>query len=74
MADTDRELDWAAKNVVQGAAVAPQATPVNYADTSHLRTRLAAINGSYFTAARLNQMTKNDMMYAVRIADDPGSI
>lgn len=39
-----------------------------------LRARLIAINAGYFTAARLNTMTKNDLVYALRLADNPGGI
>jgi hypothetical protein len=33
-----------------------------------LRNRLVGLNGTYFTPARLDAMTKNDMIYAVRLA------
>lgn len=49
-------------------------TPANYADINHLKARLTAANGAYFTAARLNQMTKNDMVFALRAIDDAASI
>lgn len=39
-----------------------------------LRARLAVIDAGYYTAVRLNRMTKNDMLYAVRLADAPASI
>lgn len=42
----------------------------NYDSVGALRTRLAAINGSYWTAARLNLYTKSDLQYALRLADD----
>ncbi len=42
----------------------------NYASVAGLRARLAAINPTYYTAARLNTFTKNDLVYAVRLADD----
>lgn len=42
------------------------ATPLTIAA---LRTRLAAIDGAYYTAARLNTMTMNDMVFAVRLLD-----
>lgn len=45
-------------------------TSVNYTDVGSLRTRLAAIDAGYYTSARLDNMTKNDMVYAVRLADD----
>lgn len=74
MADTDIEYNLTSKAAVQGTATSEFATPANYASTSALRTRLAAINGGYYTAAKLNNMTKNDMVYAVRLNDDAGSI
>lgn len=49
-------------------------TPANYASVGAMRTRLAAINGAYFTAARLDQMSENDMIYALRLADDAASV
>lgn len=36
-------------------------------DVSTMRTRLAALDGSYYTSSRLNQMTINDMVYAIRV-------
>lgn len=50
------------------------ATPANYASVSAMRTRLAAINGTYYTSARLDQMTVNDMVYAIRVNDDATTI
>lgn len=49
-------------------------TVANYASVGALRTRLAAANGTYFTASRLDQMTKNDMEYALRLIDDAASV
>lgn len=62
------------KRQTQGAGTQPLATPANYASTSALRTRLAAINAGLYTAAYLNNMTKNDMIYAVRLNDDAAGI
>ncbi len=42
----------------------------NYASVAGLRARLTAVNPTYFNATRLNAMTKNDLVYAVRLADD----
>lgn len=50
------------------------ATGANYLSVSALRTRLAAANGAYYTNARLDQMTKNDMVYALRTIDDAAGI
>lgn len=38
-------------------------------DVAALRARLTALDAGFYTAARLNTMTKNDMVYAVRVAD-----
>ena len=46
----------------------------NYTNVFDLRTRLAAINAGYFTAAQLDRMTKNDMIYALRVASDAAGI
>lgn len=46
----------------------------NSTSISAMRTRLAAINAGYFTAARLDTMTRNDMIYALRVHSDTGSI
>lgn len=39
----------------------------NLGSIAGMRTRLAAIDGTYFTAARLDLMTENDMVYALRV-------
>lgn len=39
----------------------------NMDSVSELRTRLTALSASTFTAARLDAMTVNDMLYALRV-------
>lgn len=39
-----------------------------------MRARLTAINSSYYTAARLNEMTYNDLLYAIRVNDAVGTL
>lgn len=39
----------------------------NFNSLGVMRTRLAAINGTLYTTAYLNQMTYNDMVYALRL-------
>ena len=67
-------IDSVDKRKVQGANTNPLATPANYASVSALRTRLAAINGSLYISAYLDIMTKNDMIYVVRLSDDSAGI
>lgn len=56
------------------ASTTPIGTPANYGSISALRTRLAAINGAYYTADRLDAMTVNDMQYAVKLSDDSAGV
>lgn len=76
MADTEKEnpLGFTDKRRTQTTAGSGVTTPANFTDVTALRARLTAINGAYYTAARLNQMTKNDMVYAVRRADEAAGI
>lgn len=39
-----------------------------------MRARLAIIDSGFYTAARLNAMTVNDMIFAIRTSDNPASI
>lgn len=39
-----------------------------------MRARLAAINATTYSADQLDKMTYNDMVYAIRVNDAPGSI
>lgn len=49
-----------------GADVMAEVANAN--NVSALKTRLTALNATSFTAARLATMTKNDMLYALRVA------
>ena len=49
-------------------------TPVNYSTLTAIRTRLAAISSTYYTTARLDSLTINDMVYALRCHDDANTI
>lgn len=50
------------------------ATPANYASEAALDARLTAISATSYSAARLQSMTHNDKVYAVRLNDDSGTI
>jgi len=39
-----------------------------------MRARLAAIDAGFYTAAKMNSMTMNDMAYAIRVNDNAGTI
>lgn len=41
---------------------------------SAMKTRLNTINATSYSAARMATMTENDLMYAIRLADDAAGI
>lgn len=57
-----------------GGQTSGLAAPANYVSNGSLRSRLAALNGAYYTAAKLDQMTTNDMVFALRSIDDRTTI
>lgn len=50
------------------------ATPANYASETAINARLTAINATLYSAANLDKMTFNDKVYALRLADDSGTL
>lgn len=50
------------------------ATPANYSGNDELDAALVAANGTYYTAKRLDSMTQNDKVYALRTIQDAASI
>jgi hypothetical protein len=44
------------------------AETANLDTVADMKTRLAAINGTSYTADRMNKMTVNDLVYALRVA------
>lgn len=44
------------------------------ATITSMKSRLQDIDSAYYTGARLNQMTYNDMVYALRLADNPTTV
>lgn len=67
-------LGFVDKRRVAGDTTLRAATPLNYVDVGKMRTRLAAISGTTYTTAVLNQMTTNDMVFAIRTNDDAASL
>lgn len=46
----------------------------NYISVFALRNRLSTLNATYYTSQKLNEMTVNDMIFALRNMEDPKSI
>jgi len=77
MAQVDNEYlaGFVDKRRVRGESGASVLTEQNnYDNVNDMRTRLAALNGTYYTATRLDGMTKNDMIYALRTISDAAGI
>lgn len=64
----------ARKAVANPGNTSDLATPSNYGSINSMRTRLAAAQPGYYTSTVLDQMTVNDMIYALRTIDDTTSI
>jgi hypothetical protein len=64
------------KRDVQGSAAKTMSgtTWTNIGDIAAARARLTAISGTTYPAAVLDKMTFNDMIYAIRVNDEAGSI
>lgn len=69
-------LDFVNANWVPPAGASGSFVSSNnsYASISGLRGRLQAANAAYYTNARLDSLTVNDMVFAVRNIDDPTTI
>lgn len=77
MADIEREnpLGFVDKRRTRdGAGTGLTSDTTNYGSVGDLRAVLAVRNPSLYTAEMLNKMTKNDMVYALRLADDAAGI
>jgi hypothetical protein len=71
MADTDLTNVWGFTDKRRGRGTTTTETnaeAANMTSISAMRTRLTALNGAYYTTARLNNMTENDMIYALKDA------
>lgn len=62
------------KGVNGGASAGAGFNDADQLTINAMRARLTAISGTSYSAARLNQMTYNDMIYALRVHDAPTSI
>lgn len=72
--EVENIFNFVDKRQVAGQATDNLTTPANFADVAALRARLTAINSTYYTATLLNKMTRNDMVYAVRLSDEAAGI
>lgn len=59
---------------VTGTGAGALTTPANYDTNAAMDARLIAIDSVTFTQARLDSMTDNDKIFAIRTLDDPGTL
>lgn len=64
----------AGKNINGGDDVGAGFTNANAVTLDALRARLTAISNTAYSTARLDAMTENDMIYALRVHDANASI
>lgn len=74
LTDTGTQGGFVDKRRGLGLPGNPVATPLNYDSVTGLRARLTAISGTTYTAAVLDAMTVNDMVFAVRTNDDAAGL
>lgn len=72
MADLDinNEFGMVDKRIGRGNTATTNilAEVANMDSIADIKARLTAINGTSYTAARMATMTKNDLLYALRVA------
>jgi hypothetical protein len=75
MAVSENEFRVTDRRRVQASTAKPGTLGgTNYASVAAMRARLTAINPTSYTTKRIDDMTKNDMEYAIRLADDAAGI
>lgn len=62
------------KRTGRGTSTNPVTSDASLKDITAMRARLTAINAGYYTSARLDKLTKNDMLMAIRLNDDLAGI
>lgn len=58
----------------QGGGNSLISSSANYGSINALKSRLSTLNASYYTVAKLDQMSVNDMVWALRSMEDKGTI
>ena len=62
-------------NMNGGTSTPPTGLDMDNADNiAAMRTRLNTIDSGFYTTAKLNTMTYNDMVYAIRVNDNATTI
>jgi hypothetical protein len=72
--ETENPLGIVDKRRGRGVTGTGLTTPANALDVNALRTRLLAVSATAYSTANLDKMTKNDMIYALRLADESAGV
>lgn len=62
------------KRQAQGDTTQPLTNPTYFHSVATLRSQLGIVDGAYFTADKLNSMTHNDLVYAMRLSAEAAGI
>lgn len=74
---TMQSINLAGGTVTPSATTAPVVTAFNDTNLGTIaaaRARLAVVDAATYTSAYLDKMTYNDMVYALRVADNPQTV
>lgn len=71
---TKNMLGYVDKRRVPADAANRVTTDANFSDITSMRTRLFAVSATAYSVANLDKMTVNDMLYALRLADEAAGI
>lgn len=74
MIGPDLDTNWVDKRFVPGSGASVISAPGDFQSITTMRARLTAISSTTYSAARLNTMSVNDMVYACRLNDEAGGI
>lgn len=69
-ADLNQTFGFTDKRLGRGVAEPGLSSETAYSTETNLDTALAAADAGYYTAARLATLTRNDKVYALRLASD----
>jgi hypothetical protein len=67
-------INWVDKRAVQGSASSPLTNPSDFRDHTTIKAKLVTLAAGTFTQTYMNQLTPNDLVYALRVLEEAGGI
>jgi len=72
--DNENQLGYVDKRRTPSDATNRVTTDANFADIGAMRTRLTAVSAVAYSSSNLDKMTRNDMVHALRLADESAGV